>query len=425
MIGFPRQRSDFQTPFYKNRRCESYFEEQVDYYLKPSHFLLEKKEDWKYFPFHKLLNKAYDFRIEKKSLDSPPALLSDSFVISIKNGRPEKSFQSDTVSVFLWKDYLEGQIKLPRLIENQILSVLSQKRNYFCSLNNTFYPQGFILILKKGFQQPLEIHYSQDGSQKEQALNLRNFIFVEDSAQVIECFHARPSKQTLFLNVQTDCFIDEKAKLEHVCLDQTSAQDTIIHQLFSKLKPKAQAYFFTLCLNAGLSRWLKDIHQSEESVLHLRALSLMSDLSHTDHKTRVRNQGRKAVSEQLYKSFLFDSAKHVFQGLISIEEPAEESDTSQMNKNYLFGPKASAVAFPELDVCPANVKAGHGAVVSPFSENEQLLFYLKSRGIESSMAFDLILLSLLQETLSGLTDNTQGLVKGLIQKRVSENGFKQ
>ena len=425
MIGFPKQREDFKKAFYKNPRCESYFEEQRDHYLDPNVRLSEKKQDWKYFPFQKLLNKAFDFRPEQKTLESPLAFFPNSFVIVVKNGQIEKTIKQEKLSVFLWKDFLAGNLKLPQPIEKQILKALSQKRNSFCSLNNAFYPQGFILLIKKGFRQNLEIHYHQDGSQKEQALNLRNFIFVEDSAQVMECFHSRPSKQALFLNVQTDIFVDQKAQLEHICLDQTSAQDTIIHQLYAKLDPQARAGFFTLCLNAGLSRWLKNIHQAEQSFSQLKALSLMSDFSHTEHKTQVKNQGPKAVNEQLYKSFLFDSAKHVFQGFVSIEEQAEESDTSQLNKNYLFGPKTSAVAFPELDVCPANVKASHGAVVSSFSENEQLLFYLKSRGIESSIAFRLILQGLLQETLQGLKNNTQSLVQNLIQKRVSvlEAGF--
>ena len=107
------------------------------------------------------------------------------------------------------------------------------------------------MIVKGHINQPLEIHYTQSSQDKEQGLNLRNFIFIEKKAQVIEVFHSRKEEKPLFLNVQTDFFLEEKAKLEYCSVDQTSEQDMIVHHLFSNLSKKSQAYFFSLCLKAG------------------------------------------------------------------------------------------------------------------------------------------------------------------------------
>ncbi|MDE0092436.1 MAG: SufD family Fe-S cluster assembly protein [Oligoflexia bacterium] len=275
-------------------------------------------------------------------------------------------------------------------------------------------------MVKGHLNQPLEIHYTQSSNTKEQGLNLRNFLFVEKKAQVVEVFYPREEKKPLFLNIQTDCFLEEKAKLEYCSVDQTSDQDVLIHHLFSNLSKYSKASIFTLCLNAGLSRWSKEIYQAEESASQIKGLSLIGGNSHTDHRVIVKHHGNSGISRQIYKSFLFDSAKHIFQGLISIEKQAKESDTSQLNKNYLFGSKAFAVAFPELDICPSDVKANHGATVSPFSENKQLIFYLKSRGIDPFLSFRMVLLSLLKETLLGLQVNSQNLIQNLIGKKISD-----
>ena len=218
--------------------------------------------------------------------------------------------------------------------------------------------------------------------------------------------------------MQTDCFIEEGADLDYLSFDGLFGQDTLIHQLFSYLGKRSKAHFFNLSLNAGLSRWLKHIEQEEESCSLLRGLSLLSGHSLSDHKTRVKHLGPGGQSDQFFKSFLFDSARYIFQGLIHIEKTADESDTNLLNKNYLFSPHSSAVSFPELDIYPANVKAAHGSTTSPFFENNQLLFYLKSRGIDSYLSFHLVLLSLLKETFSDCPLNIQNLIRRWIEKKL-------
>ncbi|MCZ0931537.1 MAG: SufD family Fe-S cluster assembly protein, partial [Oligoflexia bacterium] len=349
-----------------------------------------------------------------------PAQIPSSFLIRVKNGKAFPAFQKNkNILLFQWSDFLAGKVILEDSIKNKIISALQKTRNNFCALNNVFYPEGFILVIKDHLKQPLEIHYTQSSKNEERGFNLRNFLFIEKRAQVVEIFYPREEKKPLFLNIQTDCFLEEKANLEYCSVDQTSDQDILIHHLFSNLSKHSKAYFFTLCLNAGLSRWFKEVQQAEKSESQIKGLSLIAGNSHTDHRVIVKHQGKGGLSQQIYKSFLFDSARHIFQGLISIDKRADESDTSQLNKNYLFGPKAFAVAFPELDICPSNVKANHGAAVSSFFENKQLVFYLKSRGIDPVLSFHLVLLSLVQETLLGLRDNSKNLIQTLIGQRLS------
>ena len=423
MIGFPKTHTDFSKAIsaYKNQAWREVFKQQAQSYLDNPDFFYEKKGEWKYFPFQKVIKKDFSFQNNYEEIQDSQSRISDSLLIRVKNGKAFPAFQKNkNIFLFQWSDFLNGKVLLEDSIKNKIVSVLKRKRNNFCSLNNIFYPGGFIIVIKGYLNQPLEIHYTQSSQAKEQGLNLRNFIFIEKKAQVVEVFYSREEKKPLFLNVQTDCFLEGKAKLEYCSVDQTSSQDTLFHHLFSNLSNQSKAYFFSLCLKAGLSRWSKEICQAEDSRSQVKGLSLMDGSSHTDHRVIVRHKGKKGISRQIYKSFLFDSAKHIFQGLISIERQADESDTSQLSKNYLFGPRAFAVAFPELDICPSNVKAGHGATVSPFSENKQMIFYLRSRGIEPFQSFRLVLLSLIRETLSDLQANSKNLIHNLIEKKISD-----
>ena len=417
MIGFPKQLTDFNTAFYKDKAWEKSFDKQIKSYLDSSYLTKEKKEDWRFFPFHKVLFSDFDFYSKLIEVENKKAQLKDSILIQIKNGRPlpceNKAFQ-----LLSWEDFLEGKVSLSPAVQDKVLFSLNKERNHFSSLNNTFYPKGFLLVFKDYIKQPVEIHYTQDSFAPQQGLNLRNFIFVEKSVQVLEFFYERTSQQPLFLNVQTDCFLEETAHLEYFSFDNMAEQDVVIHQMFTYLNKKSKAYFLNLSLNAGLSRWFKYVEQKQESESKIKALSLMSGKTHTDYKTTVKHKGLRGQSEQFFKSFLFDSARYIFQGLIAIEKSADESDTSQLNKNYLFSPKTSAVSFPELDIYPANVKAEHGSTTSSFFENNQLLFYLRSRGIDSSESFHLALLSLLEEIFLDCSKNIHTLIRQRIEERL-------
>ena len=421
MIGFPKTPADFlkQDSFLKKE-----FDHQVRSYLSHQDFFSKKTEDWKYFPFQKALRPNFAFNpddfIKPKYKIAPH--LPNSLFLTVQNGQALPSFKA-TKDLFIcsWRDFLLSSADMDFKIKKKILSTLKKERNPFCALSNVFYANGLILVIKKSLKQPLEIHYQHTAKKPPQGFNLRNFVFVEDgaSAQIVEIFSARPKSQPLFVNIQTDCFVGEKAVLEHSRLDQMSRQDVFISQIFSQLSQEAKASFFSLSLQAGISRWLVDLDQEEKSSSETRGLSLLEGQQYSDHKAMVCHKKREGESRQLYQSLLFDSARQVFQGFVSIEKPAQKSSAGQLSKNFLFGKKASAVAFPKLDVTADDVQANHGAVVSPFSENRDILFYLQSRGIDPLRAFDMILSGLIKEMFSNLSSSAQSLAQSLIVKKIA------
>ncbi len=427
MIGFPKTQAEFKKgwlTFPSKKEVPNLFETQSQLYLKQLDFFSKKKESWRHFPFQKMMRQNFVFEavklpLAKKSL-SP--VNPSSLVISVQNGEPFPSFSKEKdILLCPWRDFYSSQTKLESSVRGKIHSTLKKQRNPFCHLSNAFYPHGWILIIRKNLKQPLEIHYTQNSLKNSQALNLRNFIFLENNAQaqIVELFYSRPDKKPLFLNMQTDSYIGDKAQLEHIRTDQMGEQDMLINQLFAHLSPGAKACFFSLSLNASISRWLSAVDQAEKSSSEVNGLSLLEGSQYADHNVTATLQGEKGKSRQIYKSFLLDSARQIFQSSVSIQKKAQQSDTEQLSQNFLFGHRAMAVAFPELDISADNVQARHGATVSPSTESQELAFYLQSRGIDPFKAFNLILSSLMKETFSGLQTQNQKTIQELIQKKIS------
>ena len=196
MIGFPKQNTDFDTSLYKNRSLEKNFDKQIESYLNGSRLIKDRKEEWNFFPFQKILSHPFSFQSKPSTLTSQKSFLKDSICIQVKNGAPS-SLESSSIDLIRFEDFLKNKKIVSSKVQEKVLLSLKKERNHFSILNNVFYPKGFLLICKKKLNQPIEIHYSQESSADKQGLNLRNFIFVEGSgsAQILEFFHSRKSKK--------------------------------------------------------------------------------------------------------------------------------------------------------------------------------------------------------------------------------------
>ncbi len=415
MIGFPKNSTDLLN-FIKSRQKKGYLssgkewtsllEEQMNHYISDGGLPFKKKEGWRYFPTQRLVKANYLFPekpLENEKVTKISPVWPQSFKIFIKNGVPSFSKTPKNVSVFLWKDFLKDSLSIDSKVKDKIYQSLKKERNSFCSLNNILSLNGFILLIDKVIEDPIEIEYFQSLDEKNRGLNLRTFVFVKEngSAQILETFHTSASqkKSSFFFNLQTDCILEKNSKLHYIRLDQGNTETVQMNQLFSSIDQAAKGTFLTLNLQSGLSQYLTHISQKEKSFSEVRGLSLLGGDKHSEHKVVIKHE-EESYSRQFYQSILFDSVKHIFNGVINIEQKAQKTAAHQLNKNLLFGKKAFAVSCPELDIKADDVTAVHGATVSSLEEQKEMIFYLQSRGLSLKQSIYLLLSGIIGEVLS-------------------------
>ena len=355
---------------------------------------------------------------------SPSLVFPDSIALKIQNGCFDLPADLPPgLSVFKWKDALKGA-PLPEDVQNFIFTALKKEREGLCPLNSALSFGGLVIVVDRPIEKPLEIQYLYPpGRHENPAENLRNFIFLRDgaSAQVAEIFYGTglsSGTSSVLFNLQTDCFIGAGAQGDFIRLDQGGERDIWLNHLFCEMAQEAEGRFFTLSLSCGVSRQVTRLFQRKRSVSDMRGLSLLSGGRHAEHKVTTSHLEEEGLSRQLYQSLLFQKAKHVFSGRIHIERPAQKTSARQLSRNLILGERASAVSAPELDIKADDVKAHHGAVVSPFEESRSLLFYLQSRGIDTPQALNLILTSLMKETFSALPPRAKTALENLTQSHL-------
>jgi Fe-S cluster assembly protein SufD len=122
---------------------------------------------------------------------------------------------------------------------------------------------------------------------------------------------------------------------------------------------------------------------------------------HVDFQTLQDHFGDATRSDLVIHNALRDRSSANFTGLIRINKPAHQTESSQEQKNILLSDGAKADSDPKLEILNNDVvRCTHGAAVGPVDQD--MLFYLESRGLDQSSAEQLIVEGFFQSTLKKL-----------------------
>jgi Fe-S cluster assembly protein SufD len=94
------------------------------------------------------------------------------------------------------------------------------------------------------------------------------------------------------------------------------------------------------------------------------------------------------VSDLHIKTVLAGNAHFAYDGIIAIDELAQQSNAYQRNDTLLLSPNASAETKPALEIKANDVRCTHGATLGRI--DQESVFYLRSRGLSSQQAESLI-----------------------------------
>ena len=127
----------------------------------------------------------------------------------------------------------------------------------------------------------------------------------------------------------------------------------------------------------------------------------IGDRQHADFQTLQDHYGDATRSDLVIHDALRDRASANFTGLIRINKSARQTESSQEQKNILLSDRAKADSDPKLEILNNDViRCTHGAAVGPV--DQEMVFYLQSRGLDRATAEQLIVEGFFQSTLRKL-----------------------
>ena len=319
-------------------------------------------EDWKYTPTAALLK--HDFEL---SLDASGLCI---------NNQPEG------VLVLPIKEALVSHADLIQ----PYLGKIMQQTHGFHAQNMALFELGFLIYVPDNIKitAPLCITHQAKTAGSMQCFRHLIIAGASSALKIIESYDSDLDRPYL-TNSMTEIVLGTDANITHLKIQREGLNAFHVGEVAVKQLARSRFESHSLSLGALWARsdTVVEFAEPKASCL-MNGIYLPAHQQHVDHHTTVKHIAPDCVSEQDYKGILKDRARAVFNGKVLVSEGASKTEAKQYNKNVLLSSKAEVNTKPELQIFTDDVICAHGATVGQLDEDA--LFYLATRGIDSTLA---------------------------------------
>jgi len=274
------------------------------------------------------------------------------------------------------------------------------------ALNTAFMTDGAVIRVAKGarLDKPLLLVFARTATQGH-LVTTRNVIEVGDGAHatVIEAHVALRGAAPGQANTLSDVAVGARARLAHVKVTLAGESASHLATWLATLGQAATYHAFQLTAATGLVRNnLFATFAGEGAKLDISGAFLGRGTEHVDTTLVVDHAVPGCESRELFKGVLTDRAHGIFQGKVIVRPDAQKSDGKQMAQVLMLSQDAEFDSKPELEIHADDVVCGHGSTAAEIDED--LLFYMRARGIPVSEARALLIESFIVQAIDRIED---------------------
>jgi Fe-S cluster assembly protein SufD len=203
------------------------------------------------------------------------------------------------------------------------------------------------------------------------------------------------------VNTALELKVGDDAHVDHVKITAAGAGALHVSSLMAAIGAHARFNEFLFTVGAPVVRNQLFIRfDGEGTVAGVRGASLLTGREHADTTLVADHIARACTSREIFKSVLDGESRCVFQGRITVAPKAQKTDAKMAAHALLLSEDAEADSKPELEIYADDVQCGHGATTGALDND--LLFYLKARGIPAKEAEALLIQAFIGEAIEGI-----------------------
>ncbi len=364
-------------------------------------------EEWKYTDLRALVKEAYQ---PAKSSDVSKAQVDellgaelaglDSYRLVFVDGQLSDALSDfegcSGLEVLSLKAALEGDVSWVK----EIGSVQQTGRDAVQALNLLMMQGGAAIRLaeKTEVNKPLQLIFV---SAVEGPSSVASRLYFEIGAaakvEIIES-HLSLNDQATQTNVVAELNVSDWARVRHVKFTQDHADSVHLSNVIGRLGKETDYGLFQVTLDGGITRNQVEIrYDGDDAKADISGAALLNGKSHADLTLVMDHAALGCESRELFKTVLNGEGRAVFQGKVIVQPGAQKTDGSMMSKALLLSDDAEFDSKPELEIYADDVLCGHGATTGQI--DDELLFYLKARGISDKEARALLIQAFVGEAL--------------------------
>ncbi len=273
------------------------------------------------------------------------------------------------------------------------------------SLNGALATDGVIVTVDDNVTLSRPIHIAHVATASSAAVVTRSHVRIGDKARVtlVESFVGAEGAATYQVYDQVEVSVGDDTELQHVRLMEDARDAANITTAAFRLGARTKLNSFGLTQGAAVSRYQGFItFAGDGSELSTNGVNLLGSRRHGDTTLVVDHAVPNCISREVFRAVLDDQSHSVFQGRIIVRQDAQKTDGKMMTRALLLSDDAEADNKPELEIFADDVACGHGATAGAI--DEELLFYLRARGLPEKEAQSLLIAAFVGEAIESIAD---------------------
>jgi Fe-S cluster assembly protein SufD len=268
------------------------------------------------------------------------------------------------------------------------------------ALNTAMASDGIVIRATARASKPVNLIYLHKSDSSDAILH--HCIKVESGADLTVLENGPAAAR---FNKVLEVDIADGGAFHHVRAQGRDHERQAVTHVFARLGAESTFKSFTLTVNGVLTRNEMVVELTgDNAIAHVAGVVVGDDDFHHDDTVFITHDAVNCESRQVFKKVLRNGATGVFQGKILVKPGAQKTDGYQISQALLLDDDAQFFAKPELEIYADDVQCSHGSTTGAIDEDA--LFYLRSRGVPSSQAQDLLVLAFLAEAIDEIEDST-------------------
>jgi Fe-S cluster assembly protein SufD len=283
------------------------------------------------------------------------------------------------------------------------LGKVAQTDDVAVALNTAFMGDGALIHVAANamLARPLHLVFANSGLAPA-AIFTRSLVVAERGARVmIVESHEGAADVDDQINTVLELKVGEEAHVDHIKLTGAGAGSLHLSTLLAAVGARARFNEFLFTTGGRVVR--NQLHvrfDGEDTVAGIRGANLLKGKQHADTTLVVDHVAVAGTSRETFKSVLDGEGRSIFQGKIIVRHGAQKTDAKMATHALLLSDLAEADNKPELEIFADDVQCGHGATCGALDED--LLFYLRARGIPEREAEALLIQAFVGEAVEGI-----------------------
>ena len=394
--------------------------------LSETEFPSPEQEIWRY-------SKIFDLDLEslKPSFSSPDDKKTESSFLDTKDlslvsindgwlGSPKGSNFLDSSQVYLGSLADMGK-EFAHIEEN-----FNKPKDFFDCLNRSYNPETLVIHVPDGVALESPIYIKIQSVTSDLVVCPRIVVNLGENSEVkIVEHHLSGTGVSLSIPV-LDVHVGQNSRLKH-CVIQNLGEETwqVSKQNF-QLEKDSYVEIFTAAFGGDYARSeIRCDLKGRGSEAYSAAAYFGKGEQTLDFRTFQKHEAPDTTSKLLFKGALDEDSRSIYSGLIKVLPEAIRTKAQQTNRNIKLSENAWAESVPNLEIETNDVMCSHASTVSGIDEEQ--LFYLESKGIETSVAERLIIAGFFDGVISKvfdplLVEEATSILTEVLQNRSKSEG---